>query len=544
MKVLLRRVISTGARSTLSSRVAEQVRVTNLYALCLGGVAVLSAGIFLSLGIETLSLLLLPVTMSYASVFALNAMGHRHVARMLLIGVLNLSIYTYSTAFGAHSGIHFWYFSAAALPFALFGFESLVCLLASAALPVVLLLFEWVSEFRYPIVPVVQLNAFASWLISVCSIVLSTPILLSVIYFSSEGASDAEKKSHDSLDLLRNHMKALDASSIVVHMDPSGMIIYANDKYCEVSGYSREELIGKVQELGGGMLSQEVWRGELRKPAKNGSEYWVATTITPILDTDEKIERYVSIGYDITQTKRNELVLLHSAKMASLGEMAGGIAHEINNPLTVVQGRATSLVKRIQSGNISPEETIHSLERIIRSSQKAAGIIQGLKSFSRNGENDPFEVIEINEVINSVFGLCTEKFRIPGIELKVSPVPDLVIECRRVQIEQVLLNLLQNAHDAVVQLVEKWVAVDVTVKDGVILILVTDSGLGIPAEVAEKLMHPFFTTKKVGEGTGLGLSISLGIVKDHRGRLRYDQTNPNTRFVVELPIKQAADALT
>lgn len=134
--------------------------------------------------------------------------------------------------------------------------------------------------------------------------------------------------------------------------------------------------------------------------------------------------------------------------------------------------------------------------------------------------------------------LCAERFRNHSVALEVSSLPEISIECRSVQLAQVLTNLLNNAFDALILLPRKWVRVGVEASDDVIRIAVTDSGTGIPRHIADKLMLPFFTTKEIGKGTGLGLSISKGIIEDHGGKFWLDRASVNTKFIIELPRHQ------
>lgn len=229
-----------------------------------------------------------------------------------------------------------------------------------------------------------------------------------------------------------------------------------------------------------------------------------------------------------------QLKLYNSAKLAALGEMAGGVAHEINNPLGIVHGKANQLIRHINNQSYTAEIGLRELKKIVEMTERVSKILTGLRSFSRNADKDPFAKIDMGTITNNVLSLCAEKFKYHQIELRLNIDPQLFFECRSVQIEQVLLNLLNNAHDAVLPLKEKWVSVETKDLGDALQISVTDSGQGISPEVAAKLMQPFFTTKEVGRGTGLGLSISKGIVEDHGGSLTLDASSPNTRFVIRL----------
>jgi|GEM_PF-3796955 len=224
------------------------------------------------------------------------------------------------------------------------------------------------------------------------------------------------------------------------------------------------------------------------------------------------------------ETERSRII--SSAKWASLGEMAGGIAHEINNPVGIIQGKSNLLLKHIKVGTFTEEMATSELKKIAAMTERITKIVSGLRSFSRSADNDPTMRSDINELIEHVMSLCAERFKQHDIKIEVNRAPNLFIFCRSVQIEQVLLNLLNNAHDAVAPLKEKWVRVDVKDLGQRLEISITDSGFGIPPAVVEKMMQPFFTTKEVGKGTGLGLSISVGIIESHNGKLWYDSSSP------------------
>lgn len=229
-----------------------------------------------------------------------------------------------------------------------------------------------------------------------------------------------------------------------------------------------------------------------------------------------------------------------AAKMASLGEMAGGIAHEINNPLAIIHGKAMQLRNAASRGDIKGEQVILVAEKIEQTAMRISKIIKGLRTFSRNADADPFTACSVPSIIDDTLELCRERFRSHDVEVRLESIPAIAIDCRAAQISQVLLNLLNNAFDAVRSLPERWIEISVVLGKNDLSIIVTDSGQGIPPAIAEKIMEPFFTTKEVGKGTGLGLSIAKGIVEDHGGTLTLDAGHPNTRFIVKLPYKQAS----
>ena len=244
-----------------------------------------------------------------------------------------------------------------------------------------------------------------------------------------------------------------------------------------------------------------------------------------------------------TQIIKQQELLIISSKMSSLGEMATGIAHEINTPLAVIALKADLLKAASNSADFtSNARTIvtDACVMIHKTTDRIAKIIIGLRAFARDGASDPFQKADLRSIVKDTLDLCSEKFRGSGVVLQVQmPEGELILSCRATQISQVLLNLLSNSFDAIQgnaeKLTEKWIKIEALDLGSEIELSVTDSGHGISAAIRSKLAQPFFTTKEAGKGTGLGLSISRGIVMDHGGRLILDEQSPHTRFVIVLP---------
>ncbi|MGZ3840501.1 MAG: ATP-binding protein [Bdellovibrio sp.] len=233
------------------------------------------------------------------------------------------------------------------------------------------------------------------------------------------------------------------------------------------------------------------------------------------------------------------LKLQESAKMAALGEMSAGLAHEINNHLAIITFKAQQLAFLDSEKN---ENLQKGLDQIIKTGQKISSIIRSLKRFAREDEMEPFAKTSIHQIMDDTLQFCAERFKNHGIRLNLKLNEDQIIECRPVLLSQVLLNVLNNAHDAVEPAIEKWIEIEIINENNQIKILVTDSGSGVPETVREKVMNPFFTTKPVGKGIGLGLSLSKGIVESHHGKLWFDFENPFTRVVIEIPKRQIANS--
>ncbi len=159
-----------------------------------------------------------------------------------------------------------------------------------------------------------------------------------------------------------------------------------------------------------------------------------------------------------------------------------------------------------------------------------------MQSFSRNTDKDPFKQTRLSSIINDTLSLCMEKIRNNGVDLQLDSQDGFIeIECRPAQICQVLLNLIMNANDAISNLKEKWIKIQVHKDENTAEIRITDSGNGIPEAVSEKMFQPFYTTKEIGKGTGLGLSISKGIIEHHGGNLSLETNSKNTCFIITIP---------
>lgn len=243
---------------------------------------------------------------------------------------------------------------------------------------------------------------------------------------------------------------------------------------------------------------------------------------------------------EITEQKKQEATLVATSKMAALGEMSGGIAHEINNPLTIILGNALLLKRYMAAENKDYAKLSQTAETIHSMCNRIAKIITGLRTFARDGENDPVTVSTIQDIIEDTLALCEARFLHQRVSLEKNiPSERVSLQCRSIQISQVLLNLLNNAFDAVSQTSNPTVTLSLNSTKTDVTISVTDNGPGMPPHIADKVMRPFFTTKEAGKGTGLGLSISKGIVDAHNGKLFFSTSPKGTTFSIQLPLQQS-----
>lgn len=242
------------------------------------------------------------------------------------------------------------------------------------------------------------------------------------------------------------------------------------------------------------------------------------------------------ISIFVKTIKEQRLQIITSAKMSSLGEMAGGVAHEINTPLAILNMRLEQIEEGIQEGLTSNEEILQSVLILKKTTERIGKIVNGLRFFARDGSADALNPTLVRDILFETLSFCKERFRSHGVEVNLTPEnSDLQVNCRSVEISQVFLNLMNNSFDAIQPLEEKWIQIEITEKPLHIEISFKDSGKGIPKELHDKILQPFFTTKEIGKGTGIGLSLSKGIVESHGGKMYLDPECKNTRFVIELP---------
>lgn len=357
---------------------------------------------------------------------------------------------------------------------------------------------------------------------------------------------------------LRDQKLALDQSAIVGATDERGLITYVNDKFCEISGYSRDELLGSshrivnsgyhgelfFKDLWSTISAGQAWRGEIKNRAKQGHYYWVQTTIVPFKNPDGRIYQYLSIRQDITELKEAQEMILNqqaqlvaSSKLSALGELSAALTHEINNPLGVILGRTEMLLELTKDASRTNWDTIrHMLQSIESTARRIEKIMQTVRSLAHKSDPESVQKVTVQSLLDSVLDILGARLRRHDVkfDLQVES-PSMVLECRPTEIFQILSNLLTNAVDAVREQSDRWVRLEVIRQEGGIHFCMIDSGPGVEVDTAKKLFTPFFTTKGHGIGTGLGLTISQSLAHRNRGKLYFEGNSP-TRFCLWLPV--------
>lgn len=361
-----------------------------------------------------------------------------------------------------------------------------------------------------------------------------------------------EKAEHDAKEQL-NHI--LDSSSEgVLKLDAQWTVLYANRKAKEISPelvvgvnfwVCYPQLRGTAAELGLHVAMDERREAHYEVYYAPYDEWFsVSAFPTPL---------GISVFYrKITVEKKlgEQLALereLREKRIEALSNMAGGLAHEISNPLAIVYGTANDLNRLAQTEPLLPaHEVLQASATIIKTSDRAIRILRGLRGFAREAGNDPMEYSSVYEIMEEAVQLQEARFERHGIDLRAVLPPDLpLLLCRQTQIGQILTNLVNNSYDAIVEqkCTERWVLLEVRANGEFLEFDVTDSGNGIDQEARKHLMEPFYTTKTRGLGMGVGLSLSRAIANEHGGTLELCTDTDHTRFRLSVPIEFQQESL-
>ncbi len=348
--------------------------------------------------------------------------------------------------------------------------------------------------------------------------------------------------------------KILNATqSMILVADTVGLISYANRRCYEAGGYTQEELLGrKLAELVAPgrrelleealvctIRGQQVDNLELPILLGHGRVGQFAINLSPMRDENGQVASIVVVMTDITDAAMLQAKLMHTEKMAAVGQLVSGVAHEVNNPLTAILGFADLLIDHPDV----PEFAKSDLRVILEEAQRTKQIVQNLLSFARQmpPQRKP---VQVNGILRQTLALRAYDFANHGVKIveKFNPVIREVVGDSH-QLQQVFLNILNNAYDAVRESERAGqILIETAEGDGMAEIIFRDNGPGIL--YPERIFDPFFTTKEVGKGTGLGLSICYGIIREHQGEItcRNNTDGPGATFLVRLPL--AAETIT
>jgi PAS domain S-box-containing protein len=352
--------------------------------------------------------------------------------------------------------------------------------------------------------------------------------------------------------MYEQYKEAIESSNIVSRTDINGIITFVNDEFCRISGYSREELIGRdhnivrhpdvpgetFKRLWDASLAKKTYRSTVKNLAKDGSTFYVNTTITPILNTAGEIEEFIAIRYDVTkevelqmQLQEKQEMLLWQSRFASLGQMMANIAHQWRQPLTELNLALYNLKK---APDPEAADVVYAdAKRIIHSMSQT---IDDFQNFFKPEKEK--EIFCPDESIDGALALLRNLLKKDAIKLTIQADEGAYILGIPNELTQVLVNLIHNARDALVQRREhdRLIAIEVAHKGDRVIITVSDNGGGIDPAVIGRIFEPYFTTKHVSKGTGLGLFMSRLIVeKSLNGNLEASNTDRGARFTIVAP---------
>ena len=275
-----------------------------------------------------------------------------------------------------------------------------------------------------------------------------------------------------------------------------------------------------------------------------GSSY--ETHLDPIREADEIIG---VVGMTVDMTKHLALDqyldeerhrLMASQRLNSLAGIASGLAHEINNPLAIISGYAEQLFSQAEKGSLTNERLLFTTRKLIEACERCHRIIEGLKTFARDGSMDPFELCSVNDWVQSTLFLLQERLQAAGIQLIFKPLPqDVKIEGRRLQLTQTLFNLLVNACEAAMQNIAPLVTIEPEEQGSEVKLKIKDNGPGIPEAFHVRIFEPFFTTKDQSRSVGMGLSTAKGMIEQHHGSIEFNSHPGSTCFTIILPKSQS-----
>lgn len=421
----------------------------------------------------------------------------------------------------------------------------------------VILLGLWSTWLPYPLVAaygvsaLVLLDLYAGWhdprppgvvvnyLLMMCVFVITALVVRRFVA--------VERRADAHLEQLADFKRALDAAAIVAITDVRGRITYVNDKFVEISGYSREELLGQdhriinsahhapefIRDLWRTIASGQVWHGEIRNRAKDGHYYWVDTTIVPFVADDGKPYQYIAIRADITARKAAEETITHQASLARVGQMAAVLAHEIRNPLAGIRGALQVLIGRRSPGD--PEQAV--MQEIVDRTDSLNDLINDLLLFARPRPPRLADVA-LAPLVAEVFAAMQQDPASADLHFETQG-PALHVHADAELTRATILNLVLNAAQAL-QGRGRIIVAMAPAPGGMVELQVRDNGPGIANDLRTQIFEPFFTTKT--RGGGLGLPIAQRTAELHGGSLAVAcPPEGGTVFTLTLPQASVGD---
>jgi histidine kinase len=362
-----------------------------------------------------------------------------------------------------------------------------------------------------------------------------------------EKLEKSEKKYHAIFNNIPNPVFVLDKDSFeVLDCNDSVEVVYGCKKEHITTKSFLEFFPEEDRERIAVKLKSASIINQVKQHTNNGHTLFVNIRISPSEYPGKKV--LLVTTSDITKRLEAEQQLIQASKMATLGEMATGVAHELNQPLSVIKTASNFFIRKVRKQEPIKEDILETMaEEIDSHVDRASKIINHLREFGRKSDLG-LQSVQINQVIRKTFDMFSQQLKVRGIDTIWSLQDDLPeIRSDADRLEQVFINLLINARDAIMDRLEKEdqltsdkrIFLRTRSERNNVIIDVCDTGIGIPPPIVDRIFEPFFTTKDVGRGTGLGLSISYGIIKDFGGNIRVKKNDPiGTCFIINFPIQK------
>ncbi len=568
-------LIDVGIQSSTSASLARRIRQSNFIAVLISSCAFVLAIPYALSGLFAQALGGVAFTLVYLATLLLNKIGRTFLSRFILILALSFGAVVSCVAYGREAGGQFSFLLLVTVPFLIFDSHEKKATLFGVLAAVVP--YSALEATGYTLGLSLQPMAPPSFLHDV-NIGLVFTLLLAKAAYSRFVYSEADRKLTSSLSQLkqthfRNQALLSAIPDGILRVRKDGVVVDCHRIDSTPLGLEAKRVIGRrLEEIPTPTLLDAGFKQAIafaKSPRPESLEFQLHLASSSSNEDNAKFfeVRCVRAGEDeviIIMRNRTEAIraeetikqqramMINNFKMSALGEMTSTIGHEINNPLMVIRGNS-DIIKRVveKSNDQAQRDLSKSAQKIAQMTDKIAKIVRSIRTMARNGEQDSVEPVPLERVINEAVELCRERLRAHGIQLRIQAFPpDLIVNCRLVQIGQILVNLLNNAHDAIGEVVFeegspaplRWVEVSAVRQGDWIEIRVRDSGPGVSAEARAHLFEPFFTTKKSGRGSGLGLSVSKGIAEAHGGTLRLDNTESQTTFILTLPLSSSSSS--
>ncbi len=370
--------------------------------------------------------------------------------------------------------------------------------------------------------------------------------------------AEIQTRTAKEAELQKVNMAIEQAGEAILVTDPAGKIEYVNPAFEIVSGYTLEEVVGKTsaflksgrqdeafyQKLWETITGGRVWHGHLVNKRKDGRLYTEECSISPVFDVAGKIINYVGVKRDITAELDLAVQFQQAQKMESVGRLAGGVAHDYNNMLSVILGYTEMALEKV-----APSDPLHDdLQQVFNAAKRSTDITRQLLTFARKQTIAPV-ILDLNATVDGMLKMLR---RLIGEDVSLAWLPAFDVWPVKIdpsQLDQILANMCVNGRDAIdgvgkvtietanIILDDAYCAMNVGFIPGAyVMLAISDNGCGMDQETIEQIFEPFFTTKEVGKGTGLGLATVYGIVKQNRGFVNvYSESGNGTTFRIYLP---------